>query len=68
MTTRRRKIVRSVARRRAKPRKSQLAKRTHKRKFKNTKGGAVLPGYALISQPAVEPKTTNMNRLVIKKI
>jgi hypothetical protein len=67
MTTRRRKIVRSVARRRAKPRKSQLAKRTHKRKFKNMKGGAVPTAAVMMSQPAVKPKTINMDGLVIKK-
>ena len=67
MTTRRRKIVRSVARRRAKPRKSQLAKRTHKRKFKNMKGGAVPTAAVMMSQLTVKPKTTNMDGLVIKK-
>jgi hypothetical protein len=67
-TTRRRKTpIRSVARRRVKPRKSQNAKRTHKRKFKNMKGGAVSALLDMSSISAVEPETTNIDGLVIKK-
>jgi hypothetical protein len=65
MTTRRRKIVRSVARRRVKPRKSQNAKRTHKRKSRNIvmRGGA----HGDISLYSL-PKISKPECIILKKV